>query len=70
MVEWAEQIPQLEKINLRVIATNAQAIGLYMKFGFQEEGRRKRQFKYSDGTYADDVLMGKFIGARASQLIR
>ena len=61
MIEWAKQTAQLEKINLHVIDSNAQAIGLYRKFGFKEEGRRPRQFKYSDGNYADDVLMSKLI---------
>jgi RimJ/RimL family protein N-acetyltransferase len=50
LIQWAEQVPQLEKINLSVIATNARAIGLDRKSGFREEGRRPRKFKYSDGS--------------------
>jgi RimJ/RimL family protein N-acetyltransferase len=61
MVKWAESIPALEKINLRVVSTNQRAMGLYRKFGFREEGRRLREVKYADGSYADDVVMGKFL---------
>jgi RimJ/RimL family protein N-acetyltransferase len=62
LIQWAEQVPRLEKINLSVMATNARAISLYRKCGFQEEGRRPREFRYSDGSYADAIFMGKLIG--------
>jgi len=61
LIRWAKQVPELEKINLNVISTNERAIGLYRKFGFEEEGRKLREFKYSNGSYADAVLMGKII---------
>jgi RimJ/RimL family protein N-acetyltransferase len=61
LIEWARQVPGLEKINLRVLASNQRAIGLYKKFGFLEEGRRSREFKFSDGTYVDEISMGKFL---------
>jgi ribosomal protein S18 acetylase RimI-like enzyme len=51
----------LEKIKLSVIATNERAIGLYKRFGFQEEGRRLRELKYSNGSYADTILMARIV---------
>jgi len=57
MIHWAESMPQIERIELRAISTNAAAIGLYRKFGFKEEGLRPRHVKYADGSYADDLLM-------------
>jgi RimJ/RimL family protein N-acetyltransferase len=61
LMQWVERVPELEKINLNVIATNERAIGLYKKFGFQEEGRRLRELKYSHGSYADSILMAKIV---------
>lgn len=57
LIFWAKTHPVIEKINLQVIATNQRAIQLYAKFGFKTEGRREREIKYGDGTYADCVLM-------------
>jgi len=45
----------LEKIELSVYASNTPAIALYMKYGFIEEGRKKRG-RFIDGAY-DDVLL-------------
>jgi RimJ/RimL family protein N-acetyltransferase len=61
LIAWATEVPQLEKINLRVIANNSRAMALYRKLGFLEEGRRVREIKYSDGSYADEILMGKLL---------
>jgi len=55
----------IEKINLRVISNNTRAIELYCGFGFQEEGRKAREFKYADGSYSDDVHMGLMIERRS-----
>lgn len=68
MIQWARGVPQIERIGLRVISNNAAAIGLYKKFGFEEEGRRRRLFKYADGVYADDVFMRLDIERAASPL--
>lgn len=57
LVVWATDRPNLEKLCLAVLSTNVKAIGLYKKMGFQEEGRRFREVKYSEGCYADDILM-------------
>ncbi len=61
LIAWANDVPQLEKINLRVISNNPRAMALYRKLGFVEEGRRAREIKYSDGSYADEILMGKLL---------
>jgi RimJ/RimL family protein N-acetyltransferase len=61
LIAWAQEVPQLEKINLRVISNNPRAMALYRKLGFLEEGRRVREIKYSDGSYADEILMGKLL---------
>lgn len=46
----------IEKIELNVRTSNVQAIALYKKMGFLEEGRLKRRFKTEIG-YIDDILM-------------
>jgi RimJ/RimL family protein N-acetyltransferase len=58
LLAWACTQPQIERIELAAISNNLPAISLYKQFGFVEEGRRLRHFKYRDGTYADDVIMG------------
>jgi len=55
--EWCRQ-NGIKKLNLEVFSSNTNAIALYKKLGFDEEGRRKGQF-FIDGVYVDDVLMTK-----------
>lgn len=50
----------LVKIELAVYATNTGAIALYQRFGFEEEGR-KRRGRFLDGHYDDVVMMGLFL---------
>lgn len=59
LIRWAETIPTLEKIELHVHANNDGAIRLYQRYGFDIEGRRRAAYKYEDGTYMDDILMGR-----------
>jgi RimJ/RimL family protein N-acetyltransferase len=61
LLDWARSVPDLEKINLLVHATNDRAIALYRKFGFEVEGRRKKDLKLGPGEYVDSVLMGLWI---------
>jgi RimJ/RimL family protein N-acetyltransferase len=49
-----------EKICLSAFHTNLIAIALYKKFGFQEAGRRKKQFKIAD-EYIDEILLELFL---------
>jgi RimJ/RimL family protein N-acetyltransferase len=62
LLDWARSEPGIEKVCLAVYADNAPAIHLYEKHGFVVEGRRLREIKLDDGTYADDLLMHRFVG--------
>jgi RimJ/RimL family protein N-acetyltransferase len=61
LIEWAEADPLLEKISLAANADNENAIRLYRKFGFVEEGRRPKELKLGPDCYADDILMFRFV---------
>jgi RimJ/RimL family protein N-acetyltransferase len=61
VIGWAETSPLIEKVGLAVNADNENAVRLYCKFGFVEEGRRPRELKLGTGYYADDILMYRFV---------
>jgi ribosomal protein S18 acetylase RimI-like enzyme len=48
----------LHKLCLEVFAHNTAAIGLYRKFGFVEEGRRRQQYRRASGELWDSIMMG------------
>lgn len=48
-----------EQAELEVVSTNAQAVGLYRKLGFETTGTIPNAMKYKDGTYADFLFMVK-----------
>ncbi len=50
----------IEKIELEVFENNTSAIMLYKKFGFVEEGRKRKYIKTNEG-YQDMILMGRFL---------
>ena len=52
----------LQKIELGVYSSNTGAIALYQRFGFTEEGRKKRG-RLVDGDYDDVVMMALFLDA-------
>ncbi len=60
LLDWAESNPLIEKIGLSVFANNVDAIRLYKRLGFVEEGRQPREMKLGPGEYADSVLMCRF----------
>ncbi|MCA9568925.1 MAG: GNAT family N-acetyltransferase [Myxococcales bacterium] len=60
-IAWAESAPGIEKIGLSVFADNERALALYRSLGFQEEGRRLREYRMDDGTYRDDVLLYRLV---------
>lgn len=57
-IDWARHV-QFEKLTAAIIATNIRALNLFKKFGFSEEGVRKKQFKIN-GTYYDELLLARF----------
>jgi RimJ/RimL family protein N-acetyltransferase len=61
ILSWASQHPVIEKVSLGTFSTNSRAIELYNKLGFVEEGRKIKEFKFSDDEYVDDVLMYKLV---------
>lgn len=61
LLDWAEKNPMIEKVSLGVFSTNHNAISLYKKMGFIEEGRKVREFKFNENEYVDDILMYKLV---------
>ena len=60
LIDWAEASPLIEKVGLSVFVTNVDAIRLYRRLGFVEEGRQPREMRLGDGEYVDNVLMYRF----------
>ncbi len=56
-IDWARE-QGLHKLSLSVFPHNAAAIALYRKFGFVEEGRRRKQYRRASGELWDSVDMG------------
>ena len=61
LLQWAKENPFIEKVCLGVFSTNENAIALYKKMGFIEEGRKINEIKLRDNEYVDDVLMYQFV---------
>jgi len=61
-IEWA-RTNGVQKIVLSVYPHNSEAIALYRKFGFVDEGRLSRQSRKSYG-YEDEILMADWLGER------
>ena len=58
IIEKAKTV-NFEQMELQVVDTNESAIHLYSKFGFCETGYIKNAIKYTDGSYANLILMQK-----------
>jgi RimJ/RimL family protein N-acetyltransferase len=56
-IEWARE-QGLHKLSLSVWPHNAAAIALYRKYGFVEEGHRRKQMRRQSGELWDLVDMG------------
>jgi len=56
---WARK-RGFHRLELGVLSTNHQAIALYKKFGFQEEGIRKNRYRIEE-TWVDEILMAKLL---------
>lgn len=57
LIKWARDTGIIRKINLRVHQDNKRAIALYSRYGFCQEGVKKREF-YINGNFYDAILMG------------
>jgi len=60
LIDWSKNNPIIRKINLQVKVDNENAIKLYKKFDFKNEGRIERFFLI-DGTFYDVYSMGLLI---------
>ena len=60
IIDIAKQLGY-EQIELGVIEGNTTAHELYKSFGFVEQGVKKNVFKYVDGSYANEIMMIKFL---------
>jgi RimJ/RimL family protein N-acetyltransferase len=56
-VDWARRSGVITRIELQVFTSNAAAIHLYQKHGFEIEGRRRRAV-FREGLYHDNYVMG------------
>jgi RimJ/RimL family protein N-acetyltransferase len=59
MLDWAKANPLNRKISLFVFSTNKNAIALYRKLGFRQEGRCPKDM-IIHGKYVDSIMMYKF----------
>jgi ribosomal protein S18 acetylase RimI-like enzyme len=57
VIGWAKQ-RNAYKVHLEVWPTNERAIGLYRKFGFEDEGLHRRHYRRNDGSLWDALAMG------------
>jgi len=60
LLDWAEENPLIEKVCLEVFAENENAIALYKRTGFVEEGRSRKAVKINEEQYHDLILMAYF----------
>jgi RimJ/RimL family protein N-acetyltransferase len=56
-IEWARE-QGLHKLSLEVWPHNAAALALYRNFGFEEEGRKVKQYRRASGDLWDVIVMG------------
>lgn len=59
LIEWGKNNPVNKKISLAVFSTNKNAIALYKKLGFKQEGRCPADM-IINGKNVDSILMYKF----------
>lgn len=57
---WASERQDVRKIELLVRQTNTEAVRLYQRLGFREEGRLKDRVRLPDGRFVDDLAMAWF----------
>lgn len=58
LVDYCDNWLNIRRIELEVFACNDNALGLYTKFGFEQEGKM-RDYAFRDGQFADVILMSR-----------
>lgn len=58
MVDYCDNWLNVRRIELEVFAINDNGLGLYKKFGFEQEGKM-RDYAFRDGQYVDAVMMSR-----------
>ena len=61
LISWVKAIPEIERISLQVHSNNNAARKLYENLGFEIEGVKNRDIKFSTSEYVDSILMAKFV---------
>ena len=56
VIDRARRLPNLEQINLTVVASNERAVRLYASFGFVPFSHEERAIKYN-GQYFNELTM-------------
>lgn len=56
-IDWVQNHPRLERIELHVHEDNTRALALYQSLGFKFEGTRRAVVRYEDGRTVDDHIM-------------
>lgn len=62
VMDWAEEMGLLYRLELTVQVRNQAAVHLYQKFGFEIEGTQSRGARTDEGEWLDLYYMGKLIG--------
>ncbi len=60
-LDWAEENPILEKINLMVMKTNMHAFQLYKNAGFIYQGIHPKAIRINENEYVDVIEMYKWV---------
>ena len=59
-LNWCREHEVLQ-VELDVVAGNERALAMYRSFGFEPVGTAPRALRYPDGTFADEILMIKYL---------
>ncbi|MGZ3884116.1 MAG: N-acetyltransferase family protein [Bacteroidia bacterium] len=61
LIGWAKANPVIEKIILNVSPSNDNALHIYKKLGFIQEGYNIKALKQPDGRFTDNIQMALFV---------
>ncbi|HFI0053767.1 TPA: N-acetyltransferase family protein [Streptococcus suis] len=62
VIEWAQEMDLLKRLELTVQVRNQAAVHLYQKMGFMIEGTQVRGARTDEGEWLDLYYMGRLIG--------